>query len=264
MPSTVRLLLGFVLVLLVAAAGPALAAKVTLTGEVTYRERIALPAGAALKVRLIDLTAPGTPTRVEAAATISTPGQVPLTFTLNFDDGAINAAHRHALVAEIAVGIELWFRNAAPYEVTPLAPEQAIMIVADFVGRRTQPEPQPVRPQPPSPGSLLNVTWQAVAIDGQPVAAGVDSTLSITGDMRAGGRGGCNNYFAQAAIVGESLRFSTIGATKMACLDADATTQEQEFFAALESIHFWRLEGAALVLLDADGGERLRFETATR
>lgn len=47
------------------------AAQVTLAGEVTYRERIALPDGAVLHVRLIDTTATGSPTRVEARAAVS-------------------------------------------------------------------------------------------------------------------------------------------------------------------------------------------------
>src|SRR5690606_24242404 len=154
---------------------------VTLSGEVTYRERIALPPGAALRVKLIDLTAPGTPTRVEASAPISTPGQVPLTFTLNFDDGAINADHRPAVVAEISVGIELWFRNATPYEVNPLQPAEAIMIVADFVGRRTlQTGPESAPPEPASVEDLLDRNWRATAIGGEAVAPNVESTLSIT------------------------------------------------------------------------------------
>ena len=266
MPSKLHVLLGSLFVLLALAIGPAAGAKMTLTGEVTYRERIALPSGASLRVKLIDLTAPGTPTRVEAAAPIATPGQVPLTFTLNFDDSAIKPDHRYAVVAEISVGIELWFRNATPYKVDPLHPAEAIMIVADFVGRRT-PRPQPqAAPQsePPSVDSLLDRNWRATAIRGEPVAVGVDSTLSITREMRAGGGGGCNSYYAQVAIEGEALRFSTIGATLMACASEDATEQESLFFAALEATRIWRLEGDSLLLLGSGGDELVRLEPAMR
>jgi putative lipoprotein len=267
MPSKLRRLLGFLLVVFAVAIGPAAAAKVTLTGEVTYRERIALPAGSSLRVRLIDLTALGTPTRVEAAAPITTPGQVPLTFTLNFDDSTINPDHRHAVIAEISVGIELWFRNSTPYEVAPLAPAEAITIVADFVGRRTPaPQPQPAAPQPepPSVESLLGQNWRATAIRGEPTTSGIDSTLSVTSELRAGGRGGCNNYFAQAAINGGSLRFSTVGSTMMACLSEEAAAQEDLFFAALEATRFWRLDGENLLLLGTEGRELVRFERAAR
>ena len=47
-----------VLVALVFASTPVLAARVQLAGEVTYRERIALPTEAILKIELIDLALP--------------------------------------------------------------------------------------------------------------------------------------------------------------------------------------------------------------
>ena len=114
----------FAALLAATAAAPAMAAKVTLSGEVTYLERMALPRGALLRVRLLDLTEPGTPARVEAEAPISFPGQVPLTFTLYFDDRAIDATHEHALVAEISAESGLVFRNEESYRLDPLAPEE--------------------------------------------------------------------------------------------------------------------------------------------
>ncbi len=245
---------------MLATLGPSLAATATLTGEVTYRERIALPEGSSLRVKLIDLTAPGTPTRVEAEAPIATPGEVPLSFTLNFDDAVLTPDHRHALVAEISVGLELWFRNAEPYGVNPLAQEAPVSIVANFVGRLLQPETETDEPDEVAVvPSILEQTWRAETIGGAPVLRNSDSTLSIASDMRAGGRGGCNSYFAQAALDTDSVRFSAIAATRMACLDDATTAQETAFFGALEAARFWRLETDQLVLLDGSGDELVRF-----
>jgi putative lipoprotein len=248
------------LVFLLASFGSALAASATLTGEVTYQERIALPEGSSLRVKLIDLTAAGTPTRVEAEAPIAVPGQVPLTFTLEFEDAVIVPDHRHALVAEISVGLELWFRNAEPYALDPLAPEAPIMVVANFVGRLLGPETVPEDPEEAAtdPG-LLELTWRAEAIGGSPVLRSSESTLSIASDMRAGGRGGCNSYFAQAELGAESIRFSAIAATRMACPDEATTAQEAAFFAALEAARFWQLDGDRLLLLDSRGEELVSF-----
>ena len=55
-------------VVLSIAASPALAAKVDLSGQVTYRERIALPAGATLGIELVDQTLPNAPPRVAVAS----------------------------------------------------------------------------------------------------------------------------------------------------------------------------------------------------
>jgi putative lipoprotein len=246
-------------------AGPALAGPVTLSGEVTYRERIALPDGAVLRVKLIDLTAPGTPTRVEAAAPIASPGQVPLTFTLNFDDRALVAGNQHALVAEISGGHELWFHNVEPYRLDPLSPQGPVLVIATFAGRVVDNDATSasIAPAAPAP-AILDLTWRVETIKGEAVAADTESTLSIASDMRAGGRGGCNSYFAQASVGVETIGFSAIAATRMACLSDVATAQETAFFAALEAARVWRMEGELLLLLDADGSELVRFSLATR
>jgi putative lipoprotein len=260
----VNLLAGLV-VGAVASQAPALAAGVTLSGEVTYRERLAMPDGARLRVRLIDLTAPGTPTRVQAEAPIARPGQVPLTFTLNFDDRALVRGNQHALVAEILAGLELWFRNVDPYRLDPLAPQGPVMIITGFAGRLIEAgASQAIGEAGPSAPTILDVTWRVESIDGEPVRAEVESTLSIASDMRAGGRGGCNNYFAQAQIGGETISFSAIAATRMACLSNAATAQETAFFAALEATRFWRMNGEELLLLDESGDELVHFVRAAR
>lgn len=130
----------------------------TLTGEVTYRERIALPPGASLRIKLVDMTASGTPVRVEATATIGSPGQVPLAFTLSFDDRAVVAGNDHALVAEISAGVELWFRNSAPYPIDPLAPVPPITIITNFVGRIAQPDLPTASVTVANPSSIIDVT----------------------------------------------------------------------------------------------------------
>ena len=61
------------------------AGQTTLSGEVTYRERIALPENGTLRILLVDLAAPDQP-RVQAEGAIASPGQVPLSFNLTFDD----------------------------------------------------------------------------------------------------------------------------------------------------------------------------------
>lgn len=263
----------FLALCLAVSVGPAFAAKVTLSGEVTYRERLALPDGATLKVQLIDLTAGEAPVRVEAAASIAAGGQVPLTFTLNFDSKVIEPGHQHALVAEIGVDGQLLFRNAEPLAVDALNPAGPVTIIANFVGRlagedepEMAPEPAPVAipepgPEPAAPAlpSILDINWRADSIGGKPTVSRPDSTLTISGDMRAGGRGGCNSYFAQAELDAEAIAFSAVAATRMACLSDAISAQETAFFDALGAARFWRMAGEQLVLVDAGGAELVRF-----
>lgn len=232
----------------VALASPAQAETLTLRGEVTYLERIALPANAILRVQLVD--AARAPARITAEAPIAAGGQVPLTFTLNFDDGMIEPGHAYALVAEISSGGAVWFRNTESHAVNPLLPETPIVIITTFTGTLSE---RPAVPDVPATPPILDITWQAESIGDTTVVANARPTLSIAGDMRAGGRGGCNSYFAQAKLTGESLRFSAVAATRMACEAADVAAQESGFFAALAATRFWRLRDGKLVLLDAGG-----------
>lgn len=237
------------------AASPALAETLTLSGEVTYRERIALPEDATLRVQLVDKAAPAdAPARIEAEAAIAAGGQVPLSFTLYFDERVIEKGHDYALIAEISAGDAVWFRNSEPYDLNPLLPEIPLVIITNFTGKITEGPPAPTEPDvPATPPPILDVTWQAESIGGKPVVESAQTTLSIASDMRAGGRGGCNSYFAQAALNGESLRFSAVAATRMACSEAEVGEQEASFFAALASTRFWRLRDGKLVLLDSGG-----------
>ena len=246
-----------------AMAVPAVAGPVTLTGEVTYRERIALPPDAVLRVQLVDPEAAASAAPIRAEAPIAAGGQVPLTFTLSFDDRAIAADHSYALQAEITSGTAVWFRNAEPYAVDPLLPDP-IYIVTSFIGSVAAPPRPPAPQQAVSTVPILDVTWQAESIGGAPLLANSTATLSIAGDLRTGGRGGCNSYFTQAEITGESLRFSAVAATQVACAAEAVTAQEQAFFAALVATRFWRLRDGKLVLLDAGGRDLVVLAETTR
>jgi putative lipoprotein len=256
----VKALTGVLFAILCVAAPSSFAAQITLTGEVTYRERIALPEGARLRVQVVDTTAGGSPTRVEAEAAIATPGQQPLTFTLIFDERLLDPSHDHALFAEISSGLELWFRSSQPFPVNPLAPEGDIAVLVDFTGRMVQSSETIAEAVMP----IVDLNWRALAIKGVRVDLGVDSTLSIASDMRAGGKGGCNNWFAQAELESDKITFSAIASTKMACASTILTEQETRFFAALAAARLWRMDGTELVMLDTDGREVLRFAVSPR
>ena len=242
--------LGLALVALLFSIAPSLADKLTLSGEVTYRERIALPPGASLSVGLVDLAAPKTP-RIAAKAALASPGEVPLNFNLNFDDSVLVDGASYGIVAEIS-GEDgaVWFRNAEPYAVDPRAPAGPILVVIAFTGHTES--SAPVAPATPA---ILDITWVADTIAGNPVAPNIQSSLSIAADMRAGGRGGCNSWFAQAELGDGHLVFSAVAATRMACVSEPANAQEAAWFEALAATRHYRLENDKLVLLDEGRGE---------
>ena len=71
------------------------------TGTLTYRERIALPPGSVVEVELHDVTLLDVASRLIARQVITDPGQVPISFRLEYDREEIVAANRYAVQARI-------------------------------------------------------------------------------------------------------------------------------------------------------------------
>jgi putative lipoprotein len=88
---------------------PTPSARATVTGSVTYRERMALPPGATVTVRLQDVSRADAPAEVLAEQVIVPTTQVPIPFVLEYDPARIDARHRYSVGARIEVDGKLWF-----------------------------------------------------------------------------------------------------------------------------------------------------------
>ncbi|MEO8684900.1 MAG: META domain-containing protein, partial [Devosia sp.] len=239
---------------------PALAVEqITFTGEVTFRERIALPPDADLTVTLVTLDANGEPHAIGATAPIPARGQVPLQFVLNVRSDAIVDDQDYGLVAEITTGGVSVFRNAVPVQVDPLTPQPALIIVSfDPTPPFTVLPPMPVAGDLEVTTALFDAIWTVREISGHAVLRATEVTLSIAPDRRAGGNGGCNSYFTEAVFDGPALYFGPIAGTRMACDDL-VMRQEAAFFDALETTASYELDNDTLYLLDADGKQLVRL-----
>lgn len=234
-----------VALLLMVFSAPAMAAT-TLNGTVSYRERMALPADAWLRVTLVDLTSM-TPV-VGASAGIPAKGQIPIGFALNVHSQIERTDGAYGLLAEISSAGQVLFHTPAPVPVTigDSAPT-AIMVYR----MPTQP-PRPTPPVPATPSELFGTLWTVTSIGGRPVVAPQPPTLSIAPDHRAGGFGGCNNYFTEASIDAEAMSFGPAAATRMACAP-ELMDEETTYFTALSAVASYELDDQGLRLLDAAG-----------
>lgn len=235
-------------------AAPAVAAQIQLPGEVTYRERIALPENAVLSIELVDLALPDRPRLSVSAPTGA--GQVPLGFALTFEDSLILPQHSYALNAEINAG-DIRFRNAEPLPVTPLGQIEPVLIITSLIAQADQPSSEPAAEPQDLP--LLNTTWQATTIGETPVPPGVDVTLQIEDDMRAGGVGGCNSFFSQATITEDSFAIGELARTQRSCF-YERNMLEQSYFDALKAAAMWTIDNDTLTLLDSAAKPTVVFE----
>ena len=111
------------------------AAAARVTGSVTYPERIALPAEAAVHVALWD-TSTAADARLVASQVVPTAGrQVPIPFALTYATADIDASHSYALQASIVAGGELRFQSrAATPVITQGHPATVELVVAPAGG----------------------------------------------------------------------------------------------------------------------------------
>lgn len=240
MTTLIRAVIAFLLLLV----APAWAEPVTLNGSVTYRERIALPAGATLHVTLVrrDALAPV----AGASAAIPAKGVPPIAFALNLHAGIDPFDGTHGVLAEIRAGGQVLFRNPVAVPV-PDPDAGPLSILLNF-------SPQPVAEPAPdlSVPDFIEMEWTVTSIGGRPVTGTRPLTLSIAADLRAGGSGGCNNFFTEATIDGDAIAFGPPAATRMAC-EPSIMDQEFAYFAALDAIAAYERDEQGLRLLDAAG-----------
>ena len=241
-------LISFV-VLTLAMAIPALAADVTFTGLVTYRERMALPPDASLAITLVRLPDQG---RVAVAhARLGGKASSPIAFSLNVRSNVVASGGQFGLVAEISSGGYVIFRNGQPVPVDAAEPAGNIIEVEFHLPPPHDPAEQ-VLPPAETATPLLDVLWIVTSIGGDPVLPQTQVTFSIAADHRAGGNSGCNNYFTEASFEDAPLAFGPIAGTRMACGPA-VMTQEVRFFAALGAAAGYEFDGDTLKLVDAAG-----------
>ncbi len=91
----------------------------TIDGTVTYRERMSLNSGAVVRVWLLDAERVGVQPKTLVSSTISNPGQVPISFTLDYDPVWIIPDHIYTMRAEILNRGQLLFVSDRPVPVEP-------------------------------------------------------------------------------------------------------------------------------------------------
>jgi uncharacterized lipoprotein YbaY/uncharacterized lipoprotein NlpE involved in copper resistance/heat shock protein HslJ len=133
-------------------AGPALAG--TITGTATYRERIALPPEAVLEATLEDVSRADAPAVVLGRARVEPAGQVPIPFTITYDDRAIDERMSYAVRGRIIVGDELRFTTTESHPVLTRGGGSEVTLRLQRVAGDAAAVPEPGGPLDPLPASF--------------------------------------------------------------------------------------------------------------
>lgn len=117
--------------------GPEAKPIAKVAGTVAYRERIALPPTAVIKVQLADVSRADAKAIVLGEQVIEAKGkQVPFAFEIPYDPAKIEANHTYAVQARIEDGGQLRFINDQRYAViTRGAPTRVDMVLKSVGGQ---------------------------------------------------------------------------------------------------------------------------------
>jgi heat shock protein HslJ len=107
-------------------------------------------------------------------------------------------------------------------------------------------------------GALWGTAWRLEDLAGSPVLERVEATLAFPEAGQAAGSGSCNRFFATVTISGDSISFSAIGSTRMACEDPIGA-QEARYLSALQGAERFSLDGSALSIHCKGMDQPLRF-----
>ncbi len=125
-------------------AGPATEESETsrVTGTITYRERIALSPNAVVEVKLSDVSLQDAPSVTIEQLTIRDPGQVPISFEIEYDPDDIDERFTYSIQVRIMEGDDLAFINDTAYEViTREKPHHVDMVLVRVGGDPSEPTP---------------------------------------------------------------------------------------------------------------------------
>ena len=110
------------------------------------------------------------------------------------------------------------------------------------------------------PVTLAGSTWTAIRVGDLPTVAGSQPSAAFTTDEVRGSTG-CNSYFGTYEYARGAIRFSQIGSTAMACLDAGITVTEGRFMGAMQGASSVSIDPVGRMILDGSGGS-ITFEVA--
>jgi heat shock protein HslJ len=112
------------------------------------------------------------------------------------------------------------------------------------------------------PSGLWSTAWRLEDLGGLGVVDGAEATLEFPAEGKAAGHATCNRFFATVTVTGTAIRFSEIGATRMACAEPLAS-QETNYLKALEVAESFVVEGDTLSIQSRDLPAPLLFSRAT-
>jgi putative lipoprotein len=208
-----------------------------ITGSVSYRERIALPANSVITIRLDDISVAGRAAElVSELRFVTGTRQVPINFRLPYMDSAIQKGRRYQIRASIHTENQLMFASNTAYPVVNNGIKKASIVVQRIS---------------PSANLILGIQWKLTELNGKPALPGRSGGPTINfdkGGTKFTSHTGVNSLSGSFKLTGGSINISP-GIQTLIGASPELMQQEKDFSAALKATTSYRLVDGKLELL---------------
>ncbi|KCZ48429.1 hypothetical protein HY2_04270 [Hyphomonas pacifica] len=230
------------------AAGPERATEHVITGQLTYRERIALIPGSLAEVTLIDVSLADASSTLIAAEEIEIgTEQVPIPFTLIYDSTALEPRMSYTLRATISdpEGNLLWTTDT----MYPIAADNGDINIGTLLLVSAA-----VSSVPSS--ALLGEEWIVEDINRSGVMDYARVSIKFGADDTVSGEASCNRYTGKYEQTGSDLAIGLLSLTHRMCSEAQMD-QENRFTDILSRVTELSFDQTGALILETDDGESL-------
>ncbi len=225
-------------------------ATATITGSISYRERILPPADSFAVVQLNDISRADAPSTTLAEDTISLNGQsLPVEYKLTVDADMLDPRMTYSVSAKILDSADrlLWISDTANL-IDPSAGDQMLdMIILKRVDSSAS----------AAPSTLTDGPWRVESIDGASVIDNSVTSISFGEDGRITGVAGCNQFSADYSARGGMLQIGVAAVTEKACVP-DLGDQERRFLDVFNDINRFSFDAEGALILETDDGRIIR------
>lgn len=215
------------------------------TGSLTYRQRVALPADAVVTLSLWEHGLALYVPEPFHSETIELNGrQVPVPFEIDIGNWMETRGAMVRLEARIAdaAGTLLWTNN----DGTAFTKEAGLV---DLGSVRLSPEPEAVVTMP----QLAGREWMVARIDGEPLLQTTRATVRFGEDGRISGNASCNAFTGSFKLNAGLLTIAPLATTRKACVP-QLMEQEQAIISVLQTVSYVEIDETGLLTLQNEEG----------
>ncbi|SDI48876.1 YbaY family lipoprotein [Aliiruegeria lutimaris] len=231
---------------------PALASGETITGTVSYLQRMMLPPDAIVEIVLQDVSLADAPAKTLVTYRIEAPGAPPYGFAIHYAPEQVDERMSYGLRASVKQGEKLLMTTDTAYPVLTRGAGTEVEMILKMVS-----EPEASMPD----SDFVNTYWKLLTLNGEEVPVANDQRephVILRSDGTYNATVGCNMISGAYEVSGAEVEFKPGPMTMMACIPP-YDSFENNLVKTLESAASFGISGESMELLDPAGGTLATF-----